>query len=394
MPFLALNGTTYRIQSNGMGQKYNEHGTDRFRTFDGAMRVTRRGIYREWNGNTAILSYSDAANLIAVLVSPNVPLALTGDLVGDETVAVMPILISNDPIHTASGPMRRVVFTLHETPSSLPPDTSAPLFMFMRRGVGMWQDWAATIPALDGDVLARWDDQLVANDRCLFGGYDFIGLGHNPAWAPVRENGRARFDDSRFNFGRDAGFSGGMDGHGAYYGTTGDDLSDLDNTGCEIMVGLQVDESPPVLATHGGLWAARWGGSVPGNSPDMTPSAYHPYTDGHIYEHFALADSVDLGAASDLDSFHCYDIIALDNGIDPREWTVRINDTIQFTTTPAPGAVSLIIAPIIGMGNGLSPDLYGTIRDIVINTGKFTTTQRASWRDYILGVTDDPPLPE
>jgi len=395
MPFLALNGSTFRIQSNGMGEKYNEHGVDRFRTFDGAMRVTRRGIYREWNGNTAILTDDEAAPLLTLLkgVGVELPLALTGDLVAaDETVAVMPILISNDPIQTATGFKRRVVFALHETPAQLPPDTSAPIFMFMRRGVGMWQDWAATIPTLEGDPIARWDDRITPNDRCLIGGLDFNFQNYVSGDAPVRENGRARFDDQRFTFAREAGFSTGMDGHGAYTGTAGDDLSDLDGTGCEIMIGVQVDESPPALAGHGGLWFARWGGAATG-SPDGSGSAFHPHSDGHIYEHFGLADSVDIGAVSDLDSFHCYDVVAFDNGIDPREWTVRLNETVLYTTAPAGGAISLVINPIIGLGAGLAPDLYGTIRDIVINTGQFTTRQRASWRDYILGVTDDPPLP-
>ncbi len=396
MPFLALNGSTFRIQSDGMGEKYNEHGVDRFRTFDGGMRFTRRGIYREWNGNTAILTDDEAAPLLTLLkgVGVELPLALTGDLVAaDETVAVMPILISNDPIQTATGFKRRIVFTLHETPAALPADTSAPIFMFMRRGVGMWQDWAATTPALEGDSIARWDDQITPNDRCLIGGISFNFLNYVEAWAPVRESGRARFDDQRFTFAREAGFSGGGDGHAAYTGASGQDLGDLDGTGCEIMLGIQVDESPPALASHGGLWDARWGGAVSGNSPDGSASVFYPHTSGHIWEHFALTNTVDLGAVSDLDSFNCYDIVALDNGIDPREWTVRLNDTVLYTTVPAPGDIDLNIWPVIGLGDGLSPDLYGTIRDIVINTGKFTTRQRSSWRDYILGVTDDPPLP-
>ncbi len=196
-------------------------------------------------------------------------------------------------------------------------------------------------------------------DRCLVGGFD------NHDASPIREGDRARFDAQYFITGRQAGFAFDFN---SYDGATGDGLQDLDGTGTEIMLGIQADESPPVLASHGGLWKTRWGG-------------------------VGLTNSIDVGPVADLDSFHCYNVVAFDNGIDPREWTVRLDSTVLHSFVPAnPGDISLLFSPLIGTASS-SPNFYGTIRDIVINTGKFTTSQRAAWRDYILGLTDDPPLP-
>ncbi len=391
MPFLTLNGTTYRIQSNGMGQKYNEHGTDRFRTFSGDYRFTRRGIYREWNGNTAILSYSDAASLIAVLTTTPQPLVLTGDLVGDETVAVMPILISNDPIHTASGHMRRVVFTLHETPAALPADTSAPVFRFYRRGMGLWQDWDGTTPAVLGDYVGRWDDQMNPGDFFLAGGvngnFPPPVFGIDNSLAPIRGTNGVDFGDQGYFVFAEAGFTGG-DG----------DIDALDGTGCEIMIGVKLNVFPTVIASTAGLWHTRWGGAVGGNSPGPSAFVYFPHPNGNIYEHFALTDTINLGTpVADLDSLVCYNIVALQNGVDANEYTVRINDIEQYTSSPSDGAIQLDASHFWSFSNNPGtgePALNGTIRDIVINAGRFTPAQRASWRDYILGVTDEPPIPE
>ncbi len=384
MPFLALNGTTFRIQSNGMGQKYNEHGTDRFRTFDGAMRVTRRGIYREWNGNTAILSYADAATLIALLVSANVPLLLTGDLVGDETVAVMPILISNDPIHTASGPLRRVVFTLHETPAALPADTTAPIYRFYQRETGLWTTWDRDTPALEGDFVGAWDDQMDGDgERFLAGGVNPTFLSFDTDYAPIMETlGRLGI-----GFG-DQGWMSFKEVDWA--------IDDLEGTGAEIMMGVRLSDPTPSVAADAGLWFTLHQGGAGGGSPDATSDVFFPHPNGKIYEHFARGSSFDLGApVIDMDQLICYNIVAFDNGVDAREWTVRLNDTVQFTESPGVGAINLTDSHFWSFGANLGHTrLHGIITDMVINAGRFTTTQRASWRDYILGVTDEPPLPE
>ncbi len=373
MPFVTLNTTTVRVQSNGMGQKYNEHGVDRFRTFDGAMRVTRRGIYREWNGNTAILSYADAATLVALLTTEPQPLALTGDLVGEETVAVMPILISNDPIHTAQGPLRRVVFTLHETPAALPPDTTAPIYRFYRRNTGLWQDWERTTPATIGDPVGAWDDQMNAEFFMAGGVNSNFPPPANPidtGECPIREShGIAFGDQGVMQFGED-GFL-----------TNNGTINALEGTGCEIMIGVRLAVQPTTVAGLAGLWHTRWGGAVSGNSPDASTSVFFPHPNGNIYEHFGLENTRNVGVAPDgLTSLTCYNIVAFDDGASTPEWTARINETVLETT--ASEAVHLNSSHFwtFGRGEGGTPILNGWITDIVINAGRFTT--------------DEPPLPE
>ncbi len=160
MPFLTLNGTTIRVQSNAIGLKFDEHGLDRERMFDGSMRQIRRGIYRRWEGNSAILTESDANALIALLTSEDIPLSLSGDLVPDETVPVMPVLLSNDPIHTASGFKRRIVFTLHESPAPAVPGIPPGLrFWYNYAANEQYTDAGITSASSNGDEVQQWNDQ-------------------------------------------------------------------------------------------------------------------------------------------------------------------------------------------------------------------------------------------
>ncbi len=352
MPFLALNGTTFRIQSNGMGQKYNEHGTDRFRTFDGSMRVTRRGIYREWNGTTAILSYADAATLIALLVSANVPLALTGDLVGDETVAVMPILISNDPIHTAAGPLRRVVFTLHETPASLPTDTSAVPWAFLQRGVGRFSDDDGLIPAGEGEGVAVWADQTGNGRHWTQDG----GIFHNTAVRPIVEGTAIKF------------------GHTASPATCLESPSLVALSQVEMLLSVRADNDPAIDDAQQTLTSVV---------------TIYPATDGHIYDEFFSSHLFDWGdQTDDLTEWNVFDVFSSATA----GYAGRINNVVKVTGVE--GVDFTYGNPShFALGQLSGSDYFkGYIRALVIFDGILSPTQRASWYEYMRGATDEPPI--
>ncbi len=190
MTFLALNGTTVRTRSDAVQQKDNEHRLDRERMFDGTMRLTRGGVFRQWDVTTAFLSESDANTLLALVRSGSV-LTASGDLVGAD-VAVMPVPGNDNPKQTATGFKRQLTFTLHETGGPLPPDTSAPLGAFWRGGVGYRStDWATSSPTEDilealpaageGDAVTAWLDQS-GNRRHWLGGVDNFARGIDGAW--------------------------------------------------------------------------------------------------------------------------------------------------------------------------------------------------------------------
>src|ERR1043165_7529337 len=150
MAFLTLNGTlTVRVKSNALTEKYNEHRVDRERMFDGVMRMTRGGVYRQFDVTTHLMTDSDADSLLA-LVNAGAPLTASGDVIGATDIVVMPVPGGNNPVHVGGGQFRRqVTFTLHETPAPLPPDRTAVPWMFLQRGLGYWQDEDKTVPALD-----------------------------------------------------------------------------------------------------------------------------------------------------------------------------------------------------------------------------------------------------
>lgn len=365
MPFLALNGTTFRIQSDGIGQKYNEHGVDRFRTFDGSMRVTRRGIYREWNGNTAILTYADAATLIALLTGAAVPLALTGDLVGEEEVAVMPVLISNDPMNTAQGQRRRVVFTLHETPTALPPDTTADVWSFIQRATGQFQELDGTVAAAsDGDPLGYWTDQSG------FGRHWLAQQTVGPDTRPALLNGAAQF-------------TGGTPWLKV---PTGFHLLES----AEIMMRLKTEDDPP-LSGEDLRCRLHNMGAVSGGA-----SAFYPKLDGHIWDAFGGSTLYDIGdATDDLTEWNIANAFS-----DPTDgYAYRLNDVVLFSKTIAAGhVVDFGVGSTAFTFGGALPNVnnswFGVLSDLLIVEGEMTIAQRRSWYDYFSGAVEDPPLPE
>ncbi len=360
MAFLSLNGTTVRVQSNTATEKWNEHGVDRFRTFDGAMRVTKRGDFRQWDLTSKLLTSAEASTLIATLLSPSLPLAMAGDLCGADC-AVMPILVSNDPVQTASGFKRRVVFTLHETPQTLPPDTSANVWLFWQKSVGQFQELDGTVVSNDGDPIGVWEDQS-GNDRHHVAGQDT-----GPDTRPTNDNGAARFPD------------------GTPWLIIPSDFQLLSSA--EIMMSLKADADPPLSGEdlHCRLHSL---GGVSGGA-----SAFYPKLDGHIYDGFGSDTLYDCGNPSD----------------DLTEWNVfnstsdvaqgfvsRLNGLTLFSKTVAAGHVIDFLGAGLTFGGALpnvNNSWFGNVRNLVIFDGGLTTRQRESWFDYMSGAVDDPPLP-
>ncbi len=361
MPFLSLNGTTVAIQSNAAGEKWNEHGVDRFRTFDGAMRVTKRGDFRQWDLTSKLLTSAEASSLIDILLSASLPLAMAGDLCGADC-AVMPVLVSNDPIQTASGFKRRVVFTLHETPQTLPPDTTAEPLIVLLPGIGMWSDEDRLVPSADGDRVWFWDDQS-GNDNHVFAGDGTL--------RPTRDGLAVRF-------------GAGPDLGGAASLQLGDSLLNS-YSAAEIMACVKVTTVPPGSDARAVLWDFPTGGAHSDSGPTLFPA-----TTGDVAENFCHDGSrrrfdpvVDLS-----DAYYVYN-----TGIDASLRFSKIGNAHLYTPE-APENIDFAGLGTCRIGNSAGGD-WGDflITKLVLNPAIFTTRQRESWFDYISGAVDDPPLP-
>lgn len=370
MAFLTLNGTTVPCRANQIGQKDEEHGIDRLRMFDGTLRMTRRGIYREWTVTTTLLEESDANTLLALIRTNSPPLTAGGDLVGDE-VAVMPIPGSNDPVITAQGFRRQLKFGLKETGGLLPPDTSASVFLFLRAGTRIYSDNDGLIAAGSGDRIGRWVD-ATGNGR-------YVTTYFSNDYRPKLDGTVVQFDEAvDGSFGTTLVF-------GAATITAWNAL-----TSAEIMASVKADVFPPASNGKGAMW---WmGGESGGNT-------YYSKTDSHIYGCFGVGNvsdaSYDCGLAPDdlSDAYHVFG-----ESSDATSYNARFNNEIIKTVLTTEDDHTVLfdtVAPAIGHGNpGVNEHWLGRIKHLVILSGEPTTSQRRSWYDFLRGATDDPPLPE
>ncbi len=372
MSFLTLNSTPIRCRKDACDVKHAEHRLDRARAFDGTVRVTRGGIFREFTVVTGLLDDTDYAAYKALIETDTPPLTAAGDWVGG-TIKVYPVPGSWTPLVTraeTTGFRRQAKFTLLESPTISEPDTSAEPWAFYRRGVGFWQERAASTPAMDGDQVDRWDDQS-GNERHLVS-HDGNGAGPDgTAWAgsldyrPIRDTGQnaLRFGDTpnemRPNEPMDA-------------------LTEL-----EMLVGVRAFEASP---------SARY---VLLSTREAVSGCFYPHTDGHIYESFGLPSQYDAGLPTpDISGYNCYNPSGSTVGA---VMTVRLNLTTMFTHALGM-AEGFLWDHNSGsdLGISISGDadhpFIGWVRDIVIFDAILTDSQRLAWTNYIRGVTSTPPL--
>ena len=387
MAFLTLNGTTVPVRANALGQKNEEHRLDRDRMFDGTMRVIRggtpgiygTGVYRSFDVVTRYLTQSDADAIEAIVNGDSIPLAMDGDCIENLTIAVIPVPGTRTRIQTANGVRHQLTFTLKETPAPLPADTSAALYLACLRGKGYWKDFAKATAAGDGDFVHLWEDQTgnTRDLRCL------TSLGGH--------NGMPKLEGDLLHFGISANDVAGAPATSrsllaiptaipttGYYGTL---------SGAEIMMSFRLAAYPPGSDATAGLWML---------GKEGRDGTYFTKPDGHIYESaFADTAGADLGVPPDDPSAG---LVVYSVGANSSGWTVTFNGSTIYSGALLPGASAGFyvdrIAPAIGAANGGDAHyLNGWVRDVVINTAPFTTSQRRSWYQYMIGLTDDAPLP-
>lgn len=382
MAFLTLSGLTIPVMQDNAGQEYEEHGIDRARMFDGTMRQIRRGIFRKWSITTKYLDASDYLTLVALLESNSLPMIASGDLLDGEEVGVFVQLLSASPKATAQGFKRRVVFTMWESGGPLPADRSAVPLMAFLRGMGYKTgDWGtgdhaavvALANATNGDLISAWLDQS-GNDIHLLGGVNQNFLNFDSRYAPQRDASKVRFG------------LGGVGGDPRTFFTlvsTGYDESAAIGslTGIDISVGVQAYDATPLTDTGNSLWLLGGTGNTGGGA-----ALYPKASDGHIWESCGTNEIVDCGVATNLDELNHYRVVVEPSG--SNNFRVYVNGALQHEETR--GAVDFS-GFTIGAASGY---FNGWIRDLIVFPVTRTTRQAASWDDYILGVTDDAPLPE
>lgn len=377
MSFLTLNGTPIPCRSNACDVKDVEHRADRARMFSGDIRLTRGAIYREFTIVTAFQNETDYATIRALINSNNLPLTAAGDLIGTPSIYVMPVPGSWTPIQTADGFRRQAKFTLQETITTVLPDTSAVPWAFYRRGVGYWQDRAATTPASVGDVVDRWDDQS-GNGRFIFSHNGEDAGPDGTPWAGSRDYRPTRDSSTTIYFGE----AGGPEGAAEMRPGDGDnpyspDMSEFNE--CEILFGIRAQFDPAPLSMSLAAWSS-------GVGPDV-----YPDSDGHLRFLFGLSGLSlhDAGDPSvDLTGWNCLNLSG-SNVTD--ELIVRLNDD-TLLTYPTGGSPFLWDFARLGNGGGDGHHFQGWFRDIVIFTSLLTDTQRLAWKNYIRGFTSLPPL--
>jgi len=371
MSFLSLNGTVIPVKSNAAGQGYDEHRLDRERMFDGALRMTRAGVFRKWPITTKLLTESDA-NAILALVNGGAILTASGDLVGGTDVAVMPIPGTADPVQTATGFRRRVSFEIREVGGPPPPDRTTVPFLFLQRGLGYWQDRdnSKTTPALDGDLVYTWEDQS-GNGR---DGQAYSGDFEGTDLRPKREGDQLHFGISAFS-------------------SHGESLIRFDSiTGMNelhMMCGIRAAFDPPATTARATPFKFHGGGA--------TSETCYPDDDGHLKINFAFDRAFDVGDLdADLTGLHVLSVSASNV---TRQIIAKL-DNVQILSYDLVGSESVGWAPgpgfpgslqCIGFGAG---DVWeGWFRDVFMTASVMTPSQERSWFDYIGGATDLPPLP-
>lgn len=390
MPFLTLNNTTIRVKSNAAGQKDNEHGLDRERMFDGAMRMTRRGIFREWQITTALLTDEEWASYRALINTNSGLLTAGGDLIGADCT-VMPVPGSSDPVHVGGGEFkRRMTFVLHEQGGLPPADSTASVHAFWRGGVGYktgaWtnsllnvataDDLEVLAAAGDGDPVSAWLDQS-GNQRHWMGGVDNFSFNtHGDSVSPLRQGSQLRFGTSAPTNCR-------------ILQTT--EVHDWWSTlaRVEIMAAFRPTDPTPIADGKNAPWAwQRSGGGSDGN-------ALYPAADGHLYETACTNSQHDLGVSTvDFSSMQVVSI-TVDTLATSPNWIVRIGNTVIYETTEVGVAFPYFDGHVdLFLGIGQTSGYWDGIIKHVLVADPMTTAQRASWYDFMRGAAADPPLPE
>lgn len=371
MSFVTLNGTAIRTRANATDQKDAEHGIDRARMFDGTVRMTRRGIFREWSVVTGHLTTTERDTARALINTNAGLLTLGGDIVDGVDTPVMPVPGSWTPVQTASGQRWQGKFTLMETLGALPPDTSAVPWLFARRGVGLWTTGDMDVAAGTGDLVYVWEDQSGNGRHLVADAHDFGG-----DIRPIR-------DGNQIHFG-----VGGMTEDGG----TGLRVDVLDESSpmvlldeVDLMIGIRAALSPPATSARSVAIAME-------SSGNSDLGTRYPDTDGHIWETFGFERKLDVGAtAEDLTSLHVYNVCASNV---TNTLTVRLDNVVIFTYTLG-GSEAFgwsQVAPFFGLDSNGGASWEGWMRDILLVNGIMTDTQRRSWYDYMSGAVDDPPL--
>jgi hypothetical protein len=394
MPFLTLNGVTIPIKSNAIQRKFNEHRLDRDRMFDGTMRVIRggqalkygAGVYRQWDVNTASMNDADRDVLLAMVNGDTIPLIMSGDIVGGDTVAVIPVPGSDSPLQTATGFRNLNTFTLHETPAPLPADTTASIYLACLRGRGYWQNFAKTTPSGDGDIVEVWEDQS-GNGRDLkvltaLGGVEMV---------PFRAGNTLHFGVST------SGVEGGP-GDSRTFLAIPTDIPSAGNYAAlgaaEMMIAFRLAAFPPGSDTLSGSWGLNSAGSA---GSQFTTTTRHIFESAFLDGGASAGDQLDLGVCPvDPSAAIVVYSVGADGRTGHERYVVTLNGvTLYDDAFPiVPHGFWVNGVPGIGWVSA-SGDKYmvGYVQDFVMNAGVFTDSQRRSWYDYMRGATSDPPLP-
>ncbi len=375
MSFLTLNGTAIRCRRDACDVKHAEHRADRARAFDGTVRITRSGVFREFTVVTGLLDESDYAAYKALIETDNPPLTAAGDWIGATSINVYPVPGSWTPLVTRAetdGFRRQAKFTMLESPTISAPDTSAEPWAFYRRGVGFWLERAASTVAADGDKVDRWDDQS-GNSR-HFLSHDGNGAGPDgTAWAGSLDYRPLR--DTAQN-GIKLGFSDNVEGWSEMRPPRTDAFNEM-----EVFYGVRAYADPDSVD----LTLSKMREAVGGDQ--------YPDTSGHLQISFGLPGAHDAGdPIVDLAGWNC---LHLSGSNDTEELIVRLNGA-ELLRYPRGGSEVFLFDQNSTFVTPIGPTFFkgfkGWARDIVIFDGLTTDDQRLAWTNYIRGLTSTPPL--
>ncbi len=332
--------------------------------FSGEMRTTGGRFFRTFTITTAFRDETDYAAVKALIESDDLPLTASGDLIGG-TISVFPDAESWTPVQTASGFRRQAKFTLIETTTIVPPDTSAVPWAFYRRGVGYFTDLAKTTTAEVDDLVYCWADQS-GNGYDANSGFGLVGGGDDNRPTLIAAN--------ELLFGHNP------DGAAERSGIIIPDMSALDVA--EMMVGVRSENDPPAT----GALVSRVLFVL---SSDGNPGTVYPSSTGHIQDSFGLTTQQDMGDPTpDLTGWNVYNVSGSN---DTGELISRLNN-VELATVPSLSFNWDRTYNPFGIASLETTTFQGRVRDIVIFASLLNTTQRLSWYNYLRGATSVPPL--
>jgi len=334
--------------------------------FSGEIRVTGGAFYRTFTITTAFQNETDYETIKALIESDDLPLTASGDLVKNGPISVVPDAESWTPVQYAGGYVRQAKFTLIETTTIVPPDTSAVPYAFFRRGVGYFTDADLLIPAGVDDLLLAWRDSS-GNDRHATSGNGVASGGDDNRPTLIATN--------EIEFGSNPD---GANGRSGFHLPNTTLLTEL-----TMMISVRSYNDPP--ATGDGPRAlftlAASGGQY----------TYFPDASGHIQEGTGRSTQVDQGdPATDLTGWNVYEISASNVTL---EMVSRLNNTILHTETFGGGTPFVFNGGnTLGIEDNSFRTFQGRVKDVVMFDALLTTAQRLAWYNYMSGATSIPPL--